>query len=58
MFFLFNKIYSKIWLSILKSNNVTYDKVVSLVESYYGVNALTESANLFIKEYLKWILKK
>lgn len=40
-------------LSILKSNNVTYDKVVSLVESYYGVNALTESAKLFIKECLK-----
>lgn len=40
-------------LSILKSNNVTYDKVVSLVESYYGSNSLTESAKLFIKECLK-----
>ena len=40
-------------LSILKSNNVTYDKVVSLAESYYGSNSLTESAKLFIKECLK-----
>lgn len=40
-------------LSILKSSNVTYDRIISLVESYYNDNVLSEDARLFIKECLK-----
>lgn len=39
-------------LSVLKENHISSSSVINLVESYYGKNALSNEATLYVKGYL------